>query len=83
MRNLLLPILGPLLAAGSLFSLTSCGHTLYGMSLDAERLRSRVPQTGQGRYQNNTTDGYNNSYQYPQQAPPTAPPANTGGYQTY
>jgi len=85
MRNLLIPILSLLLAAASLFSLTSCGHTLYGMSLDAERLRSRVPQTGQARYQNSTMGGYNNTYQYPQQAPPvqTAPPATNSGYQTY
>lgn len=77
MRNLLVPILSLLLAAGSLFSLTSCGHTLYGMSLDAERLRSRVPQTGQARYQNDQYQQQAPSYQgYQQQQTP-----NYQGYQ--
>ena len=78
MRNLLLPFLSLILAVGTLGSLTSCGHTLYGMSLDVERMRSRVPQTGQARYRNQ-------QYQYPQQQSysqpqQTLPPVNTGAY---
>lgn len=78
MRRFLIAIFSLLLAAGSLLNLTSCGHTIYGMGLDVERLRSRVPQTGQARYRNNN-DGYNQPYQYPQ----TAPPANNSGTWTY
>ena len=72
MRTVLLPIALLTLAAASLGGLSSCGHTLYGMSLDMERMRSYTPQTGQ-RYRSQQEP-----YQYPQQSAP--PPVNNGGY---
>ena len=83
MSRLLLSIFSLLLATSCLFSLTSCGHTFYGMGLDIERMRSRVPQTGQARYRDDTSGGYNQPYQYPQQAPQTPPPANNSGTWNY